>query len=400
MNFKKGVFTANTGTGNQAITGVGFQPKGLMIWTTYQTATGFSDTEGQLYQIGLTDGTRQNSMYARADDNTNPNDTDRANSQTVICTIRNLAGTNVRVGSLVSLNSDGFTINWTTADAVAALFHYCAWGGASLNSHVSSMGPGDLVPAAAIPFKPACVIFIHTVGAGDACNFPTFGFMSYNQDNTIGQGANYIVVEDNQATSDTWRYQRTNRATNIGSATTGAVFNDLSHTGAWLQYDTFTSGTGLAIHFIALGGDLASFGTNLLQPTGTGNQAKTGAGFQPKGLIVTSVGQTAQTTVQAECRFSLGAGDGTSQGWGWVGNTDNVSPSVCASGHSETNIVTMSTPNATGSSTSTEAQASLASLDADGFTLNWGTADATQREVLALAFGDSPLDSSEHSVVF
>jgi hypothetical protein len=60
----------------------------------------------------------------------------------------------------------------------------------------------------------------------------------------------------------------------------------------------------------------------------------------------------------------------------------------------------MSTPAATGSSSTTEAQASLASLDADGFTLNWGTADATQREVLALAFGDAPADSSEHSSVF
>jgi hypothetical protein len=310
MNFKKGVFTANTSTGNQAITGVGFQPKGLMIWTSYQTAAGFSDTQGQLYHIGLTDGTRQNSMYARADDNTSPNDTDRARSTTTICTIRSTAGTNVRVGSLVSLDSDGFTINWTTADAVAAIFHYCAWGGVDLSAHVSAMSPSDLVPTAAIPFKPTCTIFIHGVDAGDACNFPTFGFMSFNEDDTIGQGANYIVVEDAQATSDTWRYQRTNRSMSIGSATTGAIFNDLSHTGAWLQYDTFSSGTGLGIHFLALGG-IASFGTNLLQPTSPGNQAKTGAGFQPKGLIITSVGQTAQTTVQAECRFSLGASDGT-----------------------------------------------------------------------------------------
>jgi hypothetical protein len=35
----------------------------------------------------------------------------------------------------------------------------------------------------------------------------------------------------------------------------------------------------------------------------------------------------------------------------------------------------------------TDAEADLNSFDADGFTLNWSTADATAREFIYLAFG-------------
>jgi hypothetical protein len=51
-------------------------------------------------------------------------------------------------------------------------------------------------------------------------------------------------------------------------------------------------------------------------------------------------------------------------------------------------IIKMLTPGAAGSPT-TNAVADLVSFDADGFTLNWTTADATAREILYLAFGST-----------
>lgn len=401
MDFKKGTFAAATGTGNQTISGLGFTPKGLIIWTSYQTAAGFTDTQGSLFQIGLADGTRQNSSYGRSDDNTSPNDCDQTRSTTQICLIRSGAGATIRAGTLSSFASGEFVINWSTVDAVAAIFHYVVVGGAEISVAVDALeaDSSNGFVTTAVTFLPKAVFFVHAIAAGDFCSFPNIGWMARHEDNTIGQGANYNVVEDAQATSDVWRYQRTNRCANIGSTSTGAVFNDFSYNQLGLGFDTFTSNTTVFLHFLAIGG-IRAFATSLLQPAATGNQAITGSGFTPKGLFVASVGQTAQTTVQTEARESLGAGDGTAQGWEFCGALDAVNPSVAVGGHNASNIVVMATPNATGASTTTEAQASLSSLDSNGFTLNWGTADATAREVIVLALGNAAVVGGESSHVF
>jgi hypothetical protein len=46
----------------------------------------------------------------------------------------------------------------------------------------------------------------------------------------------------------------------------------------------------------------------------------------------------------------------------------------------------------------TEAIADLVTLDSDGWTVNWTTADATAREILALAIGDAPAAGSSMPV--
>ncbi len=396
MKVFKGSFSANTTTGNQTVSGiqddlgVPFTPKAIIIWTSYQTAAGFSD--GYQYQIGLCDGTNQNSWAVIADDNTSPNDTDRCKTESHLVEIHSVAGTDIRVGDIVSFGSGQFVINWTTADATAAIFHFMAFGGSDLSAAVQTdtmVSNLNTVPDFSdVTFGISLIFYVLCVPNGDAGNGPTFGWAAVANGQTITQGTACAQVRDAQTTSITGRYQRPGRCATIMNSTTQTSAGDLAFRSLGLYTVVNLTASTIHAHFLALGGFAAKAGDGL-QPTGTGNQSITGVGFKPKGVMMMSVGQTAQTTVQTEARFSLGGADGTNQGWAWCGAANGVNPSRVAGGDSVSNIVTMSTPTATGSSSTTEAQASLQSLEVDGFTLNWGTADATQREYLWCAFGDS-----------
>ena len=398
----KGVFTGALGTGNQTISGVAdgdgsFTPTMVLVWTTYQTAAGYTDEH--IFQMGWADANRSRTFYGRSSDNDSANDCDRSNDATNLILVRNLAGTNVRVATWVSFGSDQFVINWSTVDAVAAIWHFVAIAGTDVTAHVTSMPSDTLVPVNEYTFAPVAGFLSDVVGAGDGgCTHPALGWFA-QQGTASQQGSAAICVEDAQVTSDTWRYQRTVRCSSVLSASTGALVNDQSYGLLGIRNDSVTSATTL--YLAALGGIQAMAGSGL-QPGTTGTQAISGLGFTPKLVFLLSVGTTAQTTVQTETRWSLGAATGLAQGRSWFGATDAVNPSVTARGHSISVVITSATPNATGSSTAVTAEAALQSLDVDGFTLNWTTADATAREYLWLAMGDAEEEavSGEHSHVF
>lgn len=387
MNAKVGTFTApSSTTGNQAVTGVGFTPKALLLWTTYQTASGYTD--GCYFGIGWTDGAAFAYTAMESDDNSSPNDTNRTTTTTSLVAIQNLSGSSVRVGAFVSFDADGFTINWTTADAVAPIFHYMAIGGSDLTAQAQDFTDFGANPStSAITRTPAALFCSYITGSGDFGNGPGMGWAAIGN-HVVTQGAIALAVRDNLTTQDTWRYQQANRCCALLTNASGAVFEELAFNGMGLSAPTNATGSN-AIALLALSGIAAKAGA-LNQPTSTGTQAVSGLGFQPKVVLLMSVGNTTQTGSQAQARLSFGAGDGSAQGRAWIGSEDAVNPSRAAKGHSTSVALSaVSTVNATGASNAADAECAIQSLDADGFTLNWTAADATVREVLWLALGDA-----------
>ncbi|HEV3217117.1 MAG TPA: hypothetical protein VGZ27_15400, partial [Vicinamibacterales bacterium] len=107
----------------------------------------------------------------------------------------------------------------------------------------------------------------------------------------------------------------------------------------------------------------------------------TGLGFQPSVLLLASDQDIPQTTPTVTARMSIGAGDGTASGSAAVTNNQGVTPTSVQNYDIGTKIFTKINNN-----TSTiDAQASLVSLDADGFTLNWTTNDTVATQILYLA---------------
>lgn len=116
--FAIGTFTKTT-TGSVSVTGLSFQPKFIKLSLMISATTGsFFTAEG------AADGTSQYSYGAAG---TTAPGMSRWSVTTSCMNVRNVSGTSIVVATFTSFNSDGFTLNFTTADAAAGTFAYEAY---------------------------------------------------------------------------------------------------------------------------------------------------------------------------------------------------------------------------------------------------------------------------------
>jgi hypothetical protein len=110
----------------------------------------------------------------------------------------------------------------------------------------------------------------------------------------------------------------------------------------------------------------------------------TGVGFTPKAILLFSNGQTG-TGVASHARLSIGMGTSASQRHAsWTGDKDASATSVNDTSQQTDQILTI----AVETTPTVSAEADLSSLDSDGFTLNYGTADGTAYGFSYLAIGE------------
>jgi hypothetical protein len=124
---------------------------------------------------------------------------------------------------------------------------------------------------------------------------------------------------------------------------------------------------------------------NETQKTSTGTKATSGVGFTPTGLFFASYNLTAQSTRQDHNRMSVAAASAAgTEGGTWAGDTDAVGTASTDQSTSTSKALTLIDSDAPGA---VDAEADVDSLDGDGFTLDWTTADAVEREFLFMAMG-------------
>ena len=125
---KAGTLLAKTSTGNQAYTGWGFQPKATIFFVTPQTALGYR--AGMSLGIGFaTDATHRACIAATSDDNVGTSAAGRYSNDLAVI-IQSGSGSSLLSGAdFVTNDSDGLTLNWTTASGSAYLVDYLSLGG-------------------------------------------------------------------------------------------------------------------------------------------------------------------------------------------------------------------------------------------------------------------------------
>jgi hypothetical protein len=109
----------------------------------------------------------------------------------------------------------------------------------------------------------------------------------------------------------------------------------------------------------------------------------------PKAAIMMSANDVSANNdaAQAHARASFGWATGTSERASlWIGETDNVSPTVAWRDHDSTKLIKLMTESSGGSPT-VNAAADHVSFDSDGQTINWTTEDGTARQILVLWIG-------------
>jgi hypothetical protein len=386
--FKSGSFTGPT----TAITGVGFQPTLVIILA--QETTGEGDTQSNIMSIGAGIGpasTDNRAMYFSSDFHGGtvvPASVAGLALDTIVYEVNSANFINAAL-TLTSLDSDGFTVSVGAGDHTGKVYQYLAFGG-TVNAKVGVAARRTTTGTQAVTgvgFQPTVVLFANALNDASFC----FGWC----DDQLRQGVSANQYEDKVANPTNCNgYQSASKCLAVLDPATGAVSGEADVTS--LDADGFTLdwtsayGTAGDFLYIAIEGLLAEAGT-LIQPTSTGQQAITGLSVAPDAVMLMSSNQTAAAGLQANSKFSFGFTDGVTKCGTFRGDLDNVSPianSRSVRYCTESSVLVAATPNST-STVSIDAEADVDSLDFDGFTLDWISADATAREVLYLVFGDS-----------
>ena len=145
---KVGSFAQATSTGNQQVTGLGFAPEWIVFFGNSLTADG-SQVDSEFFFGAATSSTSRYVSGYLTDDGVTT--TTVGCHQTDALCIRTIsgAGTVLSAADFVSMDANGFTVNWSTADATARVVNYLALGGTDLTnsnngSQVTSGSTGNV----------------------------------------------------------------------------------------------------------------------------------------------------------------------------------------------------------------------------------------------------------------
>lgn len=406
LQFKTTTFNKTTGTGNKVVAGVGFTPKVVILTCDFATNAQVNTFVGDsMLMVGFavdTTAANQRSTNVWSGDGLGTSDIDAAFHASSCFSVNDDTGFYM-TGTLTVLDIDGFTLNFT-ANPSANLAGYIAMGGDDItNTHTDHFSTPSITgdfDVTGVGFKPDFVMLAGSNQTADNA-FASKGGMCFGAFNSDGQQAFMAhVEEDSAATSDTARYQRTDKClamfseTDTATLTHEATFVSMDNDGFTINFST-ASVANKRISYLAIKGIQTKIGSFTSPTVGTApvSQEVTGVGFTPRGLIFMTDGNTATTSIAAHARWCVGsANSSTDEQSNWGGDEDNnATATVCAQRHDNNACIRVSDEAGSAGSTTTQALADFTSLDENGFTLNWSVKDASNAyQVIYVAFGDTP----------
>ena len=299
INYKLGSFATNGSPGTQVVTGVGFQPKALIVFANIKT----TDGNAVDYYMGAgiaTGNSSQGCICANDVDNVDPTDSGSLKYNNQIHSLFD-ERSNLEYGpaSLTSLDSDGFTLEWTAGSGV--VLNYIALGGDRLSAFMGKQtvptGTGN-VSYTGIGFQPDCVLFLFNgINQADTVANGGYFMMSFADRINSTKGVMALATGDNVSggndgiavllatTAFRWHTEGT------GTVKYNATVNSWDSDGFTLNWSTVGVSTTNEFFFLALKGvqaKLASFN----ESNSAGTVAYTGVGFSPELLMFLSRGQS------------------------------------------------------------------------------------------------------------
>lgn len=401
MQVKAGSIDSPTGTGNQAFTGVGFQPKVLLLFFDKSTADGNAVSWMRCMGFGTssTDRAAHGTSYIDNVAGGTANMGRSVSGTHVLYAYEASSGaiTAFLVADIVTLDADGFTLNFTTVQASAYKINYIALGGADLTNYNVSTRQAPAATGSqgytGEGFQPDCIIAIGT-GTTTALPVSTNNAGARNQLSFGISGSAFASAYDGND-SDLTKYTGKGQKADImlmlnANASPPVVLYEATLTS--LDSDGYTwnwTTTSNARFFFVLalkGGQygLGVFNQNVT-PT-TGNQAVSGLAFQPVGVTFASFGAASTTSLSAAAQHGVGAANSS---------TSRFALTLAGAVSANTSVVDHNLDNAnvikslTAGTPTVNTVADFVSLDATGFTINNTTVDATSREIIYLMFGNT-----------
>jgi hypothetical protein len=379
----KGSFTCPAATGNKSVTGVGFTPDAVIFFLTAQTAVGYN-TSANLGVGLMTSGSQASSGLGSQNANTVDTNLSSTNNTTACLFSYALGGFSTAVqASRTSMDTDGFTINFSTVTS-GMVIHYLAVQGLSNVAVGKVFANGSIAnqSVTGLGFKPDAVLAVgRTGGAGisvgaatSAANRAASGW------STTRASGGSVKANQQQLTTKLVTLPKDD-ADDYSADLVSMDSGGFTIANSTVNFDSFI--------YLAVKGGTVTVGTDT-QKTSTGTKSKIGLGAIPAGIMFFSANAASSTALQTTgiARLSVGATDATTGGCTWIDERDDGGSATASDQRTTTSAALgMSTGTAT-----TNAEASISTMDADGYTLNWTTADATAREFIYLGFGGNPPD--------
>lgn len=375
MAVKVGSFAKSTGGApvSQAVTGVGFTPRALILWTGNNTS---SDSFGASAYLGFGMSTASES-YAIAtaiQDNVTPTNTGRNQAAKALTMCSYDGSTVLYECDLSSFDSDGFTLNWTTNDGNAVIVHYMALGGpnftdAKIVTWTCPTSTGNKAVTGA-GFQPDCVFHFGIMTSGAFPTTTTNAKFNLGVMTTSAQWFGGLTETDNDSNNDplrTFTSSRVLQQLGDSSVNNYATYVSMDADGFTVNFGDAASAAWYMASLCLKGGSY--YVGRQTKSSGTGNEAYTGVGFQPEGLlIINSSGQLDGSSPNGDIMLNISATDGTSEQSALIVSEDlGSSTADNASSLDSTTKIVIGDVDA---NQSINDEADIVSLDADGFTLN------------------------------
>lgn len=418
-NVAVGTFNATT-SATQAITGTGFQPEAIIfLWTATTTArVGGGAAASTTIGVGFASGPAATSSaaisYCSESSNSGLN-SDVANMIST-STIIILSGDGSAVANcgvlkakaiLTSMDSNGFTLKWTTTSTAQYIIYYMAIGGADItNTAVGSFlmqnTLGTQTAVSSLSFQPD---FVMVMSANTTSTYDTvfplsaggrfaLGFSTNTTSTQAGIGLNAeeaTAADTVSIASITDALVQFYAAGNPSAVDGVARINSMTSTGFEMDILDGATNDNTVVFYLAIKGGQFKV-SDLNQATSAGDQTISGVGFQPQGVffMTNAASSTTPYARQNNAVLSLGYVASATSSIGSIGYADvdgDTTPDPDTFSTS-TQAITMMVPVAHALPTQA-ARAVVDSYNSDGFVLNWPVADNATRRVLYWAVGDA-----------
>lgn len=391
-------FTAPTSAATDSTrTGYGFQPKAVIVWTTLATADGYQAGGG--FSLGFASGSavgNQRAVGFNMADNVATTDTGRSLFDGIVGIPATDGGSRIWGGRISSFDADGLTIDWTECGATGILVHILALGGADLtNAEVGDFAASTSTGNQAVStgFQGDCVLFLNTLNTGTAPIVGTTARLGIGAaTSSSARWAAFVTARDAQATTanvDAMKTQRSDSCIVLltSTATQDALADFVSFDATpsfTINWSDAPAGANRMPYLLLKGGQYKVATFNKTTSAAPVDQDVT-VGFTPTGLFLTSFNEAATTTITADCELSVGGGDGTREGSGWVQEKDETLNTEANCSIIGTKVLRLSE---SASTTDSEADHSFIS---NAFRLSWTTNLTSKADEIAyVAFGSTP----------
>lgn len=416
MDLEKGVFTANTSTGDQTISlaDSGITPKAVILWAAYNTAEGIVDGDG-IFSFGM--GTRRGGSTQQFytcmfnDDNVGNAVTQNDMNSDAVLKGLTAPGNDVTAtdyeATLVSFGAGQFVINFSNAPASAIKIHYMVLGGSEISDAVVSthalstaVATQNITVASGFGQPDLVLTAAHNWTGNYNENDTRFMFGAFKSDSERMCMNN--DWQDAAATMALGSWFRTDAmAVMFGSAQTADGILDVSAKASWptdgfqIAYDdqlsfAFTLGClSLKGTFTATIGNSAHLTAGSTLDLALASGTPEGALFYGSQVDLTA--GTINTTAADLGGFFFGGTDGTHEGFAGHVDDDTNTTSRASRFHSESKAVARHIADAAGGAATLDAEAD-SSINGSNIRLTYGNLAAVAADFIYVIFGTGSTD--------